>query len=114
MDKACHECPVEGRERNPDAHAKADHYDRLRKPGTVWERIKGDSEKLAARRLYQVLRNYRRDFPDDPNPPTTAAEVTVRRIQNGVERRRRECEELAAKGPKLTDDELADILGFAI
>lgn len=112
MDKACHECPVEGRERNPDAHAKEDHYDRLRKPGTVWERIKGDPEKLAARRLYQVLAKYRKDFPDDQNPPTTTAEATARRFQNGVERRRREREEQAAAQAPLSDADLFEILGF--
>jgi hypothetical protein len=89
MDKPCHECPVEGRDHNPDAHAKEEFYDRVRKPGTVWERLKSDPEKMAARRLQQVLTKYRKDFPDDENPPTTAAEVTARR----VECRRREREQ---------------------
>ena len=114
MDKTCHDCPAGARERNPDARAKEEHYDRLRKPGTIWERMKTDPDKLAARRLYQVLQNYRRDYPDDPNPPTTAAEVTVRRIENSSERRRRESEEQAAKGLTLTDDELAELIGFAL
>ena len=98
LDKVCHECPVEGRERNPDARAKEEHYDRMRKPGTAWERFKGDPEKLAARRLQQVLAKYRKDFPDDENPPTTTAETTARR----VERRRREREQAS----KLTETEV--------
>ena len=97
----------------------------MRKPGTVWERVKSDPEKLAARRLYQVLAKYRKDFPDDVNPPTTTAEVTARRFQNGVDRRRREREQLtnaetgpppppltdgSAKAPNLSDADLADLL----
>ena len=97
MDKPCHECPVEGRDRNPDAHAKEEFYDRVRKPGTVWERLKSDPEKLAARRLQQVLAKYRKDFPDDVNPPTTTDEATARRL---VERRRRR-----EQASKLTETE---------
>ena len=108
MDKDCHQCPVEKRERNPDAHAKEDFYDRVRKPGTVWERVKSDPDKLAARRLYQVLSKYCKDFPDDVNPPTTTAEATARRFQNKVELRRLE---QAPKDPlKLTDTEVTDLL----
>ena len=95
LDKVCHECPVEGRERNPDARAKEEHYDRMRKPGTAWECFKGDPEKLA---FQQVLAKYRKDFPDDENPPTTTAETTARR----VEHRRREREQAS----KLTETEV--------
>ncbi len=110
MDKACHDCPAGAREPNPDARAKEEHYDRLRKDGTTWERVKADPDRLAARRLYQVLHNYRRDFPEDLNPPTIAAEVRARRIKNGIERRRRESEEQAAKGFSLTDNEVTALL----
>ena len=110
MDKPCHDCPAGARERNPDARAKEEHYDRLRKDGTVWERLKTDPDKLAARRLYQVLHKYRKDYPDDPNPPTTAAEVRASRIKNNSERRRRESDEQAAKGLTLTDNEVTALL----
>ena len=112
MYKVCHDCPAEGRESNPEARAKEEHYDRLRKPGTTWDRLKSDPDKIAARRLYQVLQKYRKDYPDDPNPPpTTGADVTARRIMNNTERRRRESEEQART---LTDDELAELIGFAL
>ena len=69
--------PRRGRDHNPDAHTKEEFYDRVRKPGTVWDRLKSDPEKMAARRLQQVLAKYRKDFPDDENPPTTTAEATA-------------------------------------
>ena len=116
MKKPCRDCPEGAREPNPDARAKEEHYDRLRKDGTTWERVKADPDKLAARRLYQVLHKYRKDYPEDPNPPTTAAEVRARRIKNNIERRRRESEEQAPKPQPqgLTADDLAELLGFAL
>ena len=94
MDKACHECPAEGRERNPNAclttAARPETLERWRKPGTAWERVKADPEALAARRLYQVLWKYCKEFPEDANPPTTAAEATARRMQHARDRRERE------------------------
>ena len=44
-----------------------------------YQKVKNDPELLAARRLQQVLACYKRDFPNDPDPPTTQTEVTERR-----------------------------------
>ena len=79
-------------------------------PGRCGGDLRVTQKKLTARRLYQVLSKYRKDFPNDVNQLTTTDEATARQFQNKVELRRREREQAPKDPLKLTNTEVTQLL----
>jgi len=88
--KTCLECNTRdkaSRERDKQEPEK------VGKKQAVWWRLKNNPEQLAARRTQQVLSGYKKDFPDDPDQPTSSEEAAIKRVLQHRARAKRVAEE---------------------